>query len=157
MCQTWLTPIKKKRAKAICTLPGDASDGIVTVIFWKKSGPFCWGLKGPLYRMLLPKFEDEQPWGKVAAGHGVNPMTNPASIDDSMKFCKVKYPERFVNISSFLRESYYYGSTSKTTHIFDDLNSQLLTRGYILPLCRRSDGDTLCCSNHSTNGSDEER
>ena len=43
------------------------------------------------------------------------------------------------------------------THIFDDLDSQLLTRGYILPLWRKSDSDALCCGSDSANGSDENR
>ena len=69
---------------AICAFPVGASDGIVTVKFSEKNRPFCSGSKGPLNRMV-PRSVGEQPEGKVATGHGRNPMTNPASIDDSMK------------------------------------------------------------------------
>ena len=147
MRQTWLTPTKKKRAKAICASPVAISDGIVTVKFSEENRPFNWGLKGPLNRMV-PNSSGEQPEGKVATGHGVIPMTNPASIVDWMNSW---IRERTLLISGF------WGEVWRTTHIFDDLNSQLLTGRYILSFRRKSDSDALCCSSYSPNGSDENR
>ena len=49
------------------------------------------------------------------------------------------------------------GEVWRTTHIFDDLDRQLLTGGYLLSFGRKSDSDALCCSSHSPNGSDEDR
>ena len=83
MYQTWLTPDKKKRVKAICASPVDIPDGIITVKFSEKNRPFNWGLKGPLNK-IVPNSSGEQPEGKVATRHEVIPITSPASVVDWM-------------------------------------------------------------------------